>query len=341
MTQTNNEYRECFDRNHEISRLKLQSEYSVRQLLERLHPDARQSDLYSSAAKVATAARQAAAFEQADASVEFPVRPLIRYYAVLDWVKTLLYLLDLSFPSSTSVLQHGISVRRSKRQPYRWPLETVFIHKDGVLQSLFALKHGHDREGSELPQRMVIGDLLGSLPALVGDVASLHRPFQHVYPVRQEVGEDETHECVSRMIAANAGKTVEEWKQEYVQAYVDATRQNGSDGAAAGSGTTREATSGHTSDPPGLLVLPVSSGSHPWAVTHGKDRYLLDSPRCPHWLSHFVILYSLSALCRYNPLEWSDIVTWNNEADAYLVRAYLEHYSVQHITSMLFADVGL
>jgi hypothetical protein len=341
MTQENNEYRECFDRQNQTFRLQLQSEYRVRQLLERLHPDANPADLYLSAAKVATAARQAAAFEQADSCVELPVRPLIRYYALLDWVKTLLFLYDLSFPSSTSVLQHGISVRRSKRQPYRWPLETVFVHKDGVLQSLFALKRGRYREGSELPQRIVIGDLLGSLPALVDDVASIHRPFQHVYPVRQEVGEDRPREHVSRMIAANAGMTVEEWKQAYVQASVDATRQNGSDGAAAGSGTTREATSGHTSDPAGLLMLPVSSGGHPWAVTHGKDRYLLDSPRCPQWLSHFVILYSLSALCRYNPLEWSDIVTWNNEVDAYLVRAYLEHYSVEHITSMLFADFGL
>jgi hypothetical protein len=341
MTQENNEYREFFNEEDQTSRLQMQSEYRVRQLLERLHPDAKPSDLYISAAKVASAARQAVAFEQADSCVELPVRPLIRYYAVLDWVKTLLYLHDLSFPSSTSVLQHGISVRRSKRQPYRWPLETVFVHKDGVLQSLFALKRGRDGEGSELPQRIIIGDLLGTLPALMSDVASLHRPFQHVYPVQQEVGEGRRQEYVSRTIAANAGKTVEEWKEAYVQAYVDATGQSGGDGAAAGSGTIREAVPGQTSDPPGLLMLPVSCGGHPWAVAHGKDRYLLDSPQLPQWLSHFVILYSLSALCRYNPLEWSDIVTWNNEVDAFLVRAYLEHYPVEHITSMLFACVGL
>jgi hypothetical protein len=339
MIRKNNEHREFFDRENRIGRQQLQSEYKVKRILQRMHPNARQTDLFNSAAKVAASARQAAAFEQSDACVDLPVRPLVRYYAVLGWMKTLLYLHDLSFPASMSVLQHGISVRRSKRQPYRWPLETVYVHKDGILQCFFALSRARDNERSEFPQKLVVGDLLGAMPPLACDVAIAHQQFQHVYPLREEVGADSTSEYVSRSIAANAGMTVEEWKRAYLKAgrmTVDA------DGFLHGSmdGEIVRDTVVSPSEPPGLLMLPIPSKGHPWVITHGENRYLLDSPCFPQWLNHFVILYSLSALCRYNPMEWSDILTWNNEGDAYLVRAYLEHYTLQDIISLLFAASG-
>ncbi len=344
MIRQNNEQREFCDIEKRISRHQLQSEYKVKRLLQRIHPGARQTELFNSAAKVAASARQAAAFEQADTCVDLPVRPLVRYYAVLGWMKTLLHLYDLSFPASMSVLQHGISVRRSKRQPYRWPLETVYVHKDGVFQSFAALSRAQglaqENECGQLPQKLVIGDLLGAMPPLACDVANANQQFQHVHVVQRDVSPSGTWEYVSRRIATNAGMTVDEWKRAYLSARrISAGEANSLDRSV--NGETAPETVFQDSEPPGLLLLPASSDGHPWAITHGENRYLLDGPCFSEWLIHFVILYSLSALCRYNPVEWSDIVTWNNEVDAYLVRAYLEHYPVERVASSLFAATGL
>ncbi|WP_067934509.1 YaaC family protein [Alicyclobacillus kakegawensis] len=278
---------------------KLQSEALSLRLLRRLHPAAGQSQLYAAASRVASTARQAVQFVDGLESIRIELAPLLRYYEWLHWLKALLYLFDLEFPRSTAVLQHGLSVRRQKRRDYRWLLETVTVHKDGVLQECVRLL----LPGGRLENRLIVGDLLGSLPGLSAVMKQFYKPFVHVFELRPAEG---GWWLIEREIAASHSLTVGEWLNRY---------QSGP--------TVPPCAPRPAVDPPGLLHVPAPRADHPMRREFGGRVFLLDGNRHPEWMAHYGILYSLSSLCRYNPVEWSDIVLWQNEVDALIVREYL------------------
>ncbi|MCL6634057.1 MAG: YaaC family protein [Alicyclobacillus herbarius] len=279
---------------------KLQSEALSLRLLRRLHPDVDSAQLYAAAARVASTARQAVQFVGGLENIRIELAPLLRYYEWLHWLKVLLYLFDLQFPRSTAVLQHGLSVRRQKRQGYRWPLEAITVHRDGVLQECVRILQPEE----SFENRLIVGDLLGSLPGMTSVLREFYKPFQHAYELKASESPD--WRLVDREIAANHSLTVDEWLTGY-QA-----------GPVIPPSTPRP-----EADPPGLLYVPAPRREHPLRREFLRRTFLLDKPRHRDWLAHYAILYSLSALCRYNPVEWSDIVLWQNEVDALLVREYL------------------
>lgn len=293
-----------------IHPLHLQSEVMVVQHLRRFHPDAPSGELFQSASKVAACTRQAAQFQEHAARSDVSVQPLLTYYAILHWMKTVLYLTDLHYPPSSSVLQHGLSLRRSKKTAYRWPLESVHVYREGVLQSFWAQM----KPSLSMPGRFVIGDVLGSLPGLCETTGHLHSSFQHTYPVQANgsIG------AVARRIASNLDLTVEEWTERYL---------------AADPGLRK--TFHPDRDPDGLLIIPFHP-DHPWLSKRGTEWYLHDGgAEMPEWVCHFVLYYALSTLCRYNPVEWSDILTWNDEGDALLVREYLQKYPADTVCATI------
>lgn len=245
----------------------LQSDAVAHKLLVKVHQTGSPNPavVYRIAAKIGACARQAAAFERAAETTELTTRPMLEYYAMLHWMKVLLHLRVLDYPPSSAVLQHGMSCRRIKRDNYRWPLESVYLYKQGVLQSFYELTwqmdpdlvrpagqarahtdaQAHSKAHAQaegplpLPGKLVIGTLLGQMPALEGALNMFYPQFVEM------AGNDD--------------------------------------------GGTPAPMAGPTSE----------------------------------WFVRFVLLFSLSGLVRYNPVEWSDIVLWSNESDSYLIREFL------------------
>ncbi|QQE78964.1 hypothetical protein GI364_00065 [Alicyclobacillus sp. SO9] len=432
----------------------LQSEAYALRLMRKIHRDHPDKNgngsphagiLYRASENVASYARQAVAYAAAADSAPMEVKPVVRYYQMLHTVKTLLYLFQLDFPSSTSVLQHGLSVRRIKRSGYRWPLEKLTVHKEGIIQSFH-----HLFSQKPLPEKLLVGDLIGSLPQLSGILGQFYDHLEHAYPlytnssqmptmgppesvhveVRQsktqdqmaqgqtaqvqrdqtdpmesmdkhldtneettesltqidDLGESASHAAtvdktassngvqktqrarstgtppvritaqrsrawVSRRIASNQGMTVDEWKQAYLNAgpvnHVGTEiPQDANTGSSTMMGQVERAhdsryVQGHepaSSAPPGanssLLVsseanrkgylnIPLPTPNHPWFNSYDGVDYLVDEPAYPVYLVQYGLLFCLSALSRYSATEWSDIIHWNNEQDALLVREYL------------------
>jgi hypothetical protein len=300
--------------------LHLQSEMMVLKLLRRIHSGAGETALYQSAPKVAASARQATNFQVAARTADISIQPLLSYYALLHWMKTVLYLHDLNYPPSSSVLQHGLSLRRSKRHTYRWPLEALHVYKEGVLQS-YAELTGLTRP---LPARFIVGDVVGSLPRICNTVGGMYPPFQHLYSFKgSRLSNSQSNGHVSRRIASNLGLTVEEWLHVF-------SRNTERDSAWHALHATVSGSS-----PNGMLSIQLPPRHHPWVIEHQNETFVYDSDPWPSWLLHFVILYTLSSLCRYNPTEWSDVLTWSNETDAVLVREYIETFSVDSVCRMV------
>lgn len=232
----------------------LQSDALVLKLLGKLHPEAYAPILYRVAAKCAASARQAMAFELTADHAEWSTRPMLEYYAMLQWIKALLHLFVLDYPPSSAVLQHGMSTRRMKRDNYRWPLESVYLYKQGVLQSFHTFtSQGAGGDGEAGTTERTGGEFRPRGSAEAGGVAG--------------TGGD----LPSQLVIGNL-----------------------------------------------LVQVPDMDEALAWFYPHFRVEEIY-----PPWLTQFVLLFSLSALCRYNPVEWTDIVIWTNEIDAHLVRQFL------------------
>ncbi|MCF8567801.1 YaaC family protein [Alicyclobacillus tolerans] len=328
----------------------LQSEAMTLKVLRAIHRDAKSSSLYSASSKVSACARQAVSFERAAQGADLAVLPLLRYYSLLNWMKSILHLTDLSYPASSAVLQHGISTRRTKRDTYCWPLEQVYVYKAGVLQSFYEMDK---RPKPGLPARIVVGDLLGSLPAMSSRLIAFYPHFQHCYPLQD--GPPAPDVLVDRRIASSQKLTIPEWIAAYIEASEQGFNPRLRNGAGADSAVRLDGQAGvlfGTEDggftsadafaefgptelgaaesgsprfgPDGQLQIPRPNANHPWLRSVNGRPFLLDNSAFPDWMIHFSLLYTLSSLCRYNPQEWSDILHWNNETDSALVRAYLD-----------------
>ncbi len=444
------------------------------ELLERFGPQALQSEslvlhhlqdlaigspansgsLFLAAARVATAARQAMSFQRHAWQADLSLQPLLLYYEFVHWLKTALYALDPAYPQQTSSLQHGISVRRVKSKNYRWPSESIYVHREGILQSFLSLTETnlnlglskealvpqvpssfhpvsaapsiisrdimetfdeslqskrkintspvkqentiaqgqtfpsatvHNRPSSKtissvnswpidsfhLPDRFAVGSLLGELPAMYPLIYAFYPDYAELFPLIgpvttpqildlmrinskdfkpsrflnpktsisfeleylphlsqltvQEV-ERKSHAdtsvdywvLVSRQIARKKKMTVQEWKTAFFQAArSDKNHQN-----------LAKPWDESLGEPLNWLVLPLRTlQNHPFVLNRPQppgELWLGSRPVTPLWVIHYVLLYTLSSLCRYQPLEWSDILLWQNEQDAPLVRAYLE-----------------
>lgn len=414
------------------------SENYLAKIVARIHPREASGLVYSASANGSACIRQAIAYEEAARSSDTSIRPLLLYYALLNWIKSFLHIMDLTYPSETTVLQHGVSVRRTKKASYQLPAEMVYIYKQGVLPS------AADMVGLHLPQRIILGDILGLIPELHTLIAELYPKYQHLFPVfrgvpvEQELGGRglggretklrvfapnevlPTHSgslFVSRFVASSNRQTVAEWVDDFLsvasglssqrQEHDTSSAEDSMDGVENGMDDTKVGIDGvanriastkvgtgaaqnnidytkvgtgplgskirlgndaadkkggipgeqmwtlesFMNGPSGYLRIPEMFSYHPWMVVpleNGSKSQKRTLPRrkendtdssnldmgllaarqpYPGWVNHFIVLYCLSALVRYNPLEWSDIVRWHNEQDALMVGAYLNHAS--------------
>lgn len=335
------------------------SENYLAKLIQRIHPDAPSSAVFSAAANGSACVRQSICYEQSAASTTASVQPLLLYYAFLNFIKAVLHISDLNYPSGAAVLQHGVSVRRTKRASYHLPAEMVYVYKQGILPS------AAERVGLRLPQRIVIGDILGAFPNMMPLIREFYPKYQHLFVLEKDESASSPWMLISRAVASGNAKTVEEWTDDLLESTPDELlaqlRQHWNPTEIAQ--IAREA-------PRGYLRLPAIMTAHPWVVRFDKGTVtagdfatqvggvdgssngdageqrvsqflLLNQPPIPDWVKHFVTLYCLSALTRYSPLEWSDILLWHNEPDALIVEQYLVHARTELRASLfhLFHDV--
>lgn len=258
---------------------------------------------YVAAEGVASSVRLAVAYDKAAQSSSLEVLPVLRYYQWLHLTKALLFLFVPNFPKSASVLQHGLSVRRIKRSNYRWPLEKLQFHNDGIIQCFH-----HLIAGTSLPDKVLVGDLIGAIPQMSSTLSEFYQQFHHIYPLRP-LDEQPGLAAVSRDIASHQDLTITEWYSKYQ--------------SLNPSSKTALKKIPSVSNLPGLLCIESPPTSHPWYRTYKNTVYLTDVTVLPEYLIHYCLLYSLSALSRYSAEEWSDVINWSNTEDALLIREYL------------------
>ncbi|WP_326850925.1 YaaC family protein, partial [Bacillus haynesii] len=87
--------------------------------------------------------KHAEAFYKQAKIATLEIKPILLFYGMAQLLKACLLTTDPSYPSHTSVLAHGVTTRKRKKQNYRFYEDEVKIQRNGlcmhVIRSLFQL----------------------------------------------------------------------------------------------------------------------------------------------------------------------------------------------------------
>jgi hypothetical protein len=97
------------------------------------------------------------------ASAPLSIQPILSFYGFIQLLKACLLTIDPNYPESTSVLAHGVTTRKRKKQQYEFTHDEVKVQKNGLFtymaEKMFSLKH---LDG----ERYSMGELMKELPEL-------------------------------------------------------------------------------------------------------------------------------------------------------------------------------
>jgi YaaC-like protein len=98
-------------------------------------------------------------FTQAEKS-PINIKPILLFYGYVFLLKACLLTVDPNYPESSTVLAHGVSTRKRKKQNYQYLRDEVRIQKNGLFPHLsdkmFHMKH---LEGEKMPIEYLLQDI--------------------------------------------------------------------------------------------------------------------------------------------------------------------------------------
>jgi hypothetical protein len=256
------------------------------------------------------------------------LEPMLLYYGTMSLMKAWILSRRPEYPESTSVLRHGLSTRKRKKEPYSLFDDEVKVQKDGLFP-LAARILGADG---------CIGDVykVRDLAALIPDLRELYARLTGqtpLVPVYFEEGKAPHEEygkgsllLIEEAVLDRMKLTPSALARRIGREVQDGIRIFAAEPPVAG-GWVR--LTWHEPDGTG----PSRSGSrfrHPGLYENERgDHYLwLGNDRpvtpVPELLSHLMLLFSLCMLCRYDPPLWGEIALGTIREEGVWTRRFLD-----------------
>lgn len=247
---------------------------------------------------------QGEVFYQQVTNTPLSIKPLLLYYGLIHLIKACLLAVDPSYPNTTSVLAHGVSTRKRKKRQYQFIQDEVKIQKNGLCNffttELFQLPH---LEG----EKFKMADLL----YLVVELEEMYQFFYGETNMIPLIPMDEGMYAIPQQIEENYFMN-----QKRVQEYI----------------TTKaiqplQWDSNFLKFPSSYHVCP------PFRYHLAKQQIYLPAkihpfPHLPDLLIHYLLLYNLSMIARYETEWWLELIKTTPNIDFPFIRSFL------HITEM-------
>lgn len=278
--------------------------------------------------------KQARHFYTTAEAAELSVQPLLLFYGCTHLLKGMLLTRDPAYPQNSRVLQHGVTTRKLKRSAYSFTEDEIRPQKEGFfahLAHLFGI--------SPLQDRYVVHELLASIP----DVSDAYALFSDTQALWLRLDWRPAPAPIS-----HADPAVDPTAASSIESWVSIRFPDKQDGSLAYSGETfshyigRFAPSQEQSKlfrwnngtGKELLLPYVALGAleqHPLFRLEGKNLYFWNGPSTslplPEWASHYLLLYLLSMLCRYETEWWGELTLSHGYAERFLVERFLEYHA--------------
>ncbi|USG65819.1 YaaC family protein [Brevibacillus ruminantium] len=262
--------------------------------------------------------KQARLFYESAGKAALSIRPLLLFYGCIHLLKGWLIVMDPDYPQNSKVLQHGVTTRKVKRSHYQFLKDEVRPQKEGLFSHLAGLL-----TVSPLQDRYGMRELFSYLPAL-------REPLQAVT------------DFPSPWVAILSSKLVDQDKKEELYAL---QFPSALEGALAFSEETFRQFFKRFLQSDSLPSLQWLQGQKTMAISSSRLSVLEDHPllRCqqgtwyfwngdngslplPEWATHYLLLYVLSMLSRYDTECWGELVLTHSYSEQFLIETFLDYH---------------
>lgn len=234
------------------------------------------------------------------------IKPVLYFYGMSQLLKAALLTCRPAYPENTSVLAHGVSSRKRKKQNYTFLQDEVKVQHKGlfsyVSKHLFQVEH-------LLDQKFSMDSLLRRIPEI-----------DHVYRFPKEpssfysIGHYKSQKLhIPSMILDDYHWTFSYFEQNIHHSipHIDSLEQQ-SDCITV------------------YLNEPIQNVGRSFLYTNSKTEQLVLPRRrnlfsfLPEILNHYILLYNLSMICRYETEWWGDVLHSFSSEDLVYIQAFLE-----------------
>lgn len=233
------------------------------------------------------------------------IKPILLFYGLVFLVKACILTVDPNYPASSSVLAHGVSTRKRKKQNYNYLKDEVKLQKNGLFphfsDKMFHMKH---LEGDKI----TIESLLKEIPELSG-YFSKWEDGKLTIPVQRQ-----GNLFIAPNNVLDYYKMTADRFKTYLQMKSNRNLQFGKD---------EEDLSFYIDEQYDELgeVLPLRYN------IEEKKYYLIRNDKeltfYPELMIHYLLLYHLGMIARYEIEWWSELIHYKPSIEYPLIVQYL------------------
>jgi hypothetical protein len=243
-------------------------------------------------------------FSQANQSPP-AIQPMLLFYGISQLIKACLIIIDPEYPSTSSVLAHGVSSRKRKKQQYHFLEDEIKIQRNGlfshVASKLFQINHLEAEKYS--------------MELLFKQIAEMNEVFSFHYSKKISVLVDKDHdqllitESIAQLLHMSP-KRLAEFLEERYSFELDKANNKG--------------------------IIPLKSVNSmatyncvPFSYHLEEENFYLPTSRelllnIPELLVHYLLLYNLSMISRYETEWWYELLLGASSNDYPFILRYME-----------------
>ncbi|KMK74456.1 YaaC family protein [Alkalihalobacillus pseudalcaliphilus] len=248
------------------------------------------------------------------------IKPLLLFYGFIQYLKAAILTKDPTYPATTQVLAHGVTTRKRKKTTYRFLEDEVKLQRNGLfphfLAKLFHMKH-------------VEGDKY-LMKELVSQIADLHTLYQQLHdtPLSIQLKLEKHSLLIPNLILDQYHMTANRFSQ-YVENHLNLKKP-------LSLTETKDGLSFSAQPLKTKSRTPFLKDQHEKMYIHlNKDHYI----HLPEIACHYLLLYNLSMICRYETEWWTDLITNNDGTDFPIILKFLQILPIK--TSQLISELLL
>lgn len=297
--------------------------------------------VYQATPKFIYAVKQAREYYRAAEHCDILTKPLLLYYGMMALSKALIATRDPEYPSTTSVLKHGLSTRRLKRDDYSFAEDEVRVQKDGLFNVLHRTLNGPPIENGT---RLRMKDLLAVIPELIhpyrrlyGEpaVATLH----HVEAASQPPADRQGGTGIGHRNAWHLPRSIVAVGKKTTEEFLDLLNRHGGEQA-------RFFYPEDAHDEEGVLRIHLDGDGHlrhPLVTHDFSGQPYLRLPHegdlaIPEASVHYMIMFVLGMLCRYETERWGEMILTFSSHDTFVINEFL-NVSMRKFPNMILDEL--
>jgi hypothetical protein len=230
------------------------------------------------------------------------LKPILLFYGFVHLIKACILTVDPAYPETTSVLAHGVSTRKRKKQNYQFFHDEVKFQKNGLFPFMSEkMFHMKQLEGDKITME----ELLELVPEL-DDLFMVHESKSTFTPIYTHNGQL----AVPEKILDQYHMTEDRLKE-----FLTTKSENQLEFTGEGLLFQFNKTSSIEK-----LPLKFNLDSSSYVIPLKKENLFL----FPELMVHYLLLYNLSMIARYETEWWSELTKMMPNRDYPFIKTFLD-----------------